>query len=112
MAIIPGTPGDDILYGTDDPDTITGIGGNDRLFGFGGNDLLDGGDNSDILDGGTGADTMSAGLGDDFYVVDDAGDIVTEALGAARISSSPRSTTRCRPMSSGWRFTAARACSR
>ena len=75
-------PGDDLLYGTEDDDTITGIGGNDRLFGFGGNDSLDGGDGSDILDGGTGADTMTGGIGDDFYVVDNAGDVVTEASGA------------------------------
>ena len=50
-----------------------------------GNDLANvitgnGGDN--ILDGGAGADAMIGGLGNDTYVVDNAGDVVTEALGA------------------------------
>ncbi len=35
-----------------------------------------------LLDGGTGADTMEGGEGDDIYVVDDAGDVVTEVAGA------------------------------
>ena len=34
-----------------------------------------------MLDGGAGADTMSGGAGNDTYVVDDAGDVVTEAAG-------------------------------
>ncbi|GIW56424.1 MAG: hypothetical protein KatS3mg082_2828 [Nitrospiraceae bacterium] len=38
-----------------------------------------GGDGSDTLDGGPGADTLVGGLGNDIYVVDDAGDMVTEA---------------------------------
>nr|WP_319385643.1 M10 family metallopeptidase C-terminal domain-containing protein [uncultured Roseibium sp.] len=50
-------------------DTLSGLGGNDILRGFAGNDLLD---------GGTGADTMEGGEGDDTYVVDNAGDVVTE----------------------------------
>ena len=50
-------------------DTLSGLGGNDTLRGFAGNDLLD---------GGTGADMMEGGEGDDTYVVDDAGDVVTE----------------------------------
>jgi Ca2+-binding RTX toxin-like protein len=33
------------------------------------------------LDGGAGADTMIGGLGDDSYVVDNAGDVITEAAG-------------------------------
>ena len=35
---------------------------------------------NDTLDGGAGADTMVGGLGNDTYVVDNAGDVVTEAL--------------------------------
>ena len=35
---------------------------------------------NDTLDGGAGADTMVGGLGNDTYVVNDAGDVVTEAL--------------------------------
>jgi Ca2+-binding RTX toxin-like protein len=82
MASVSGTPGDDILYGTNDPDMITGDTGNDRLFAFAGDDTLDGGDGSDLLDGGTGADTMSGGTGDDYYYVDNAGDLVIENVGA------------------------------
>ena len=43
-----------------------------------GGDTLYGGDDNDELDGGTGADIMEGGEGDDTYVVDDAGDVVTE----------------------------------
>jgi Ca2+-binding RTX toxin-like protein len=82
VANVTGTPSDDTLYGTSDADVITGDAGNDKLFGFAGNDSLDGGDGNDFLDGGAGADTMSGGIGDDYYTVDDIGDIVTEASGA------------------------------
>jgi Ca2+-binding RTX toxin-like protein len=40
-----------------------------------------GGSGDDRLDGGAGADTMTGGLGDDTYVVDNAGDVVTENAG-------------------------------
>jgi Ca2+-binding RTX toxin-like protein len=43
--------------------------------------VLKGNAGNNRLDGGAGADTMSGGLGDDTYVVDDAGDVVTEAAG-------------------------------
>ena len=36
---------------------------------------------ADQIDGGTGADTLIGGLGDDTYVVDNVGDVVTEAAG-------------------------------
>ena len=36
----------------------------------------------DTLDGGLGADLMAGGLGNDIYVVDNAGDVVSEAAGA------------------------------
>ena len=35
-----------------------------------------------MLDGGAGADTMTGGLGNDTYVVDNVGDVVTEAANA------------------------------
>ncbi|MEI6029803.1 MAG: cadherin-like domain-containing protein [Synechococcaceae cyanobacterium ELA739] len=44
--------------------------------------LLTGNAANNILDGGTGADTMVGGLGDDTYIVDNAGDIITEAAAA------------------------------
>ncbi|MEY4754145.1 MAG: hypothetical protein RJA44_1820, partial [Pseudomonadota bacterium] len=62
--------------------TLNGTAGNDYLLGQAGNDLLSGGDGSDYLSGGAGADTMVGGLGNDTYVVESAGDVVTEAAGA------------------------------
>ncbi len=46
------------------------------------NDTITGNDSNNSLNGGAGADTMAGGLGDDTYVVDNAGDIVTEAAAA------------------------------
>lgn len=58
--------------GNGDANAITGNSANNVLTGLGGNDTLN---------GGAGADTMIGGLGDDSYVVDNAGDIVTELAG-------------------------------
>ncbi len=55
-----GGSGADILIGNDVANSLTGGAGND------------------LLDGGLGIDTMVGGLGDDSYVVDVAGDLVTE----------------------------------
>ena len=67
-----GTPGDDILIGTS---------GDDVLEGFEGNDTLHGLEGDDTLDGGLGADTMNGGAGNDTYMVDNAGDVITELPG-------------------------------
>ena len=45
------------------------------------NDTLFGGAGNDTLNGGAGADTMAGGTGNDTYTVDNAGDVVTEAVG-------------------------------
>jgi Ca2+-binding RTX toxin-like protein len=42
---------------------------------------ITGGGGDDTLSGGTGADTLTGGLGNDTYVVDNAGDVVVEAVG-------------------------------
>ncbi|MBY2998936.1 M10 family metallopeptidase, partial [Rhizobium leguminosarum] len=42
-------------------------------------DTLSGGAGSDMLNGGAGADTLIGGAGDDTYIVDNAGDLITEA---------------------------------
>jgi Ca2+-binding RTX toxin-like protein len=47
-----------------------------------GNDTLTGTDGDDVLDGGAGSDVLAGGLGDDRYVVNVAGDQVTELAGA------------------------------
>ena len=46
------------------------------------NNNLSGNGLANVLDGGAGADTMAGGLGNDTYVVDSAGDVVTEAASA------------------------------
>ncbi|MEM9063056.1 MAG: hypothetical protein AAGD13_21550, partial [Pseudomonadota bacterium] len=61
-----GTTGDDVLNGTADDDSIVGLSGNDTL------------------NGGAGSDTMDGGPGDDRFFVDDAGDVVIEALDEGR----------------------------
>ena len=71
-----------------------GGGGNDTITGGAGADTLVGIDGNDTLDGGAGADTMIGGPGDDTYVVDNAGDAVTEALAKAPTRYSRRSPTR------------------
>src|SRR5262249_13447255 len=60
------------LTGTSAANTLTGTGEDDTLNGLGGNDTLDGRGGPDVMVGGTGNDT---------YVVDNAGDVVTENAG-------------------------------
>jgi Ca2+-binding RTX toxin-like protein len=73
MATIIGDGAGNLLTGTNDDDLISGLDGDDDLSGLGGDDTLD---------GGTGDDTMAGALGNDSYIVDSAGDIVTEGAGA------------------------------
>ena len=94
--------GDDavnVLRGMNGNDVLKGFGGADHLFGGNGSDTLEGGDDADLLygdagadtlrgqdgndrlDGGIGADEMSGGAGNDLYIVDYAGDVITEAGG-------------------------------
>lgn len=90
MAIKNGTTGNDVIGGTSVSDMLAGLAGNDiliggigddSLYGGTGSDTLSGGTGNDMLDGGQGADAMEGGTGDDRYSVDDAGDIVKEAIG-------------------------------
>ncbi|BAY25931.1 hypothetical protein NIES2100_57410 [Calothrix sp. NIES-2100] len=57
---------------------ITGNVGDNILNGEAGNDILNGGDGDDTLNGGDGVDTLFGGFGDDFYYVDNVGDVVNE----------------------------------
>ncbi|WP_311270531.1 calcium-binding protein [Sphingobium sp. WCS2017Hpa-17] len=52
------------------------------LSGMAGADILFSAYGDDLLDGGSGADQMQGGYGNDSYVVDDAGDVVNEQVGA------------------------------
>ncbi|HJT13140.1 MAG TPA: hypothetical protein VJ790_11030 [Dongiaceae bacterium] len=54
---------------------LTGNAGQNGLFGDAGNDTLDGGEGGDVLSG---------GIGDDFYLIDDAADVVIEAAGKGK----------------------------
>jgi Ca2+-binding RTX toxin-like protein len=63
------------------PTQSDGLGGIDTLIGI---EHIIGGGGDDSLDGGTGADAMAGGAGNDFYLVDDAADLVTEAAGEGR----------------------------
>ena len=85
---LAGGAGRDYIYGGNSGDELAGEGGNDLLAGENGNDTLTGEDGHDTLYGGAGDDTLDGGAGDDsltgwtgddIYVVDAAGDVVTEA---------------------------------
>ena len=54
----------------------------ENLTGSAYNDTLTGDSGANILDGGVGADILAGGTGDDTYIVDNAGDVTTEAASA------------------------------
>jgi trimeric autotransporter adhesin len=78
--VIIGNTGNNLITGLEGADTITGGEGADTMLGGDGNDSLTGGRGYDLLNGGAGADTMSGGEGNDSYIVDDAGDTVSESF--------------------------------
>jgi Ca2+-binding RTX toxin-like protein len=65
MAIINGTPGNDVLFGTASDDTIHADAGHDYIRAGAGNDALYGEDGDDYLDGGPGDDLIDGGAGID-----------------------------------------------
>ncbi|MCW5738301.1 MAG: FG-GAP repeat protein [Enhydrobacter sp.] len=76
---LQGIGGDDLLIGGEGNDTLDGGEHNDALYGGAGLDFLAGLGGNDLLDGGADADSLIGGAGDDTYVVDNAGDTVTES---------------------------------
>ena len=78
---LTGDGGNNIMAGGPGNDSISGLDGNDSLSGLGGNDMLLGGPGNDTLSGGIGVDSMAGGIGDDIYYVDNAADVVIEAVG-------------------------------
>jgi VCBS repeat-containing protein len=79
--VLSGDDGDDQVYGESGNDALFGRDGSDELLGMDGADRLDGGAGNDLLDGGAGVDQMLGGTGDDTYIVDNAGDTLTELAG-------------------------------
>jgi Ca2+-binding RTX toxin-like protein len=79
--VLKGFGGNDHLFGGNGGDTLEGGDGGDFLYGDAGADTLRGQDGNDYLDGGGGVDQMSGGAGNDRYIIDQAGDAVTEAGG-------------------------------
>ncbi len=67
--------------GNDIGNIITGNAADNNLSGLAGNDKLIGGEGNDRLDGGSGGDAMIGGKGGDVYIVDNAADTMTEAVG-------------------------------
>jgi Ca2+-binding RTX toxin-like protein len=61
--------------------TLTGSGAIDAT-GNSANNTLNGNSGANVMDGYRGADTMAGGAGDDTYIVDNLGDVVTEAANA------------------------------
>ncbi|MCU0089894.1 M10 family metallopeptidase C-terminal domain-containing protein [Pseudomonas koreensis] len=64
--------------------TVQGNSLDNYLLGSASADTLRGGEGNDRLDGAAGADTLVGGNGDDTYVIDNAGDVIIEALGEGR----------------------------
>jgi Ca2+-binding RTX toxin-like protein len=87
---LSGGDGVDLLQAGSGNDSLLGEAGNDSLLGQDGTDTLTGLAGADTLDGGAGNDKMLGGTGDDSYVVNSAGDLVTElaAEGVDTVASS------------------------
>ncbi len=79
---------DNWMVGNSQDNYIQAKNGNNYLEGFGGNDSMIAGNGNDTLIGGAGADTMDGGAGNDSYFVDNAGDIIYDAGGKDKVTTS------------------------
>ena len=79
--VLDGRAGNDTINGNLGADRLIGGEGDDTLNGDAGNDYLQGDSGNDLLNGGSGLDVMVGGTGNDTYVVDNAGDLVSENAG-------------------------------
>ena len=70
--------GSDTLNGIEN---LTGSALNDTLTGDASVNVISGGAGDDLIDGGAAGDSLIGGLGNDTYIVDNAGDVVTEVNG-------------------------------
>jgi len=73
---------DNTVQGGAGDDQLFGAAGDDSLYGGSGADQLFGGEGIDLLDGGLGTDFLNGGAGDDRYVIDNAGDRISEFGGS------------------------------
>ncbi len=71
----------DLQLGTTGNDNLAGTTNDTIMMGYDGIDTLNGGGGNDLINGGAGADTMVGGPGNDIFIVDDVGDVITEAVG-------------------------------
>ncbi|MDY6802461.1 MAG: calcium-binding protein [Cyanobacteriota bacterium] len=76
------TQGIDNSGGSGQRDLIMALDGNDVVSGYGGADEIYAGNGNDVINGGPGIDTMNGEGGDDFYIVDNTNDVVSESLDA------------------------------
>jgi Ca2+-binding RTX toxin-like protein len=88
-----GQAGNDLLKGMGGSDHLDGGLDNDSLFGMGDADELYGSFGDDYLNGGAGADIMEGGADNDTYIVDNAGDAVTDWGGQGTLDRVETSVT-------------------
>ena len=73
--------GTDVVFTSLASYSIASLGNVEYLYGDASDQTLTGNSLRNVIDGDLGADTMIGGLGDDYYVVDNIGDVVVENAG-------------------------------